>query len=84
MKKKLTACLVLSMVVAAMMPTAAFAHGHGRGTGTGHHGGGYRRNAAYATCPVQDCTTLGIHAHDGTYYSCAQPHQGHNNCIWLS
>lgn len=78
-KKKVVLALALTAAIAATTSgVSALAHGHGGG---GCHG--RRQAATYDLCDVEDCHTVGLHKHDGTYYCghyIGDGHDYHETC----
>ena len=71
--KKLLAAGLACAALAAMLVVTVSAHGCHGGRRSGHHGGGYAQNSAsvqasVTVCPVDGCTAVGRHWHDGTLY----------------
>ena len=77
-KKKVVLALALTAAIAATTSgVSALAHGHGGGC----HG--RRQAATYDLCDVEDCHTVGLHKHDGTYYCghyIGDGHDYHETC----
>ena len=78
MKRKVALFLCIAIIIAAMLPVAAYARGGYRG---GHHGGGRVNESVaprFALCPIDNCKVYGPHAHDGNWY-CNQSGVNWNN-----
>lgn len=72
--RKSIAILAVAVYAVAVMPVTAFAHGHG---------GGVAVRQGYSLCNVDNCNTVGIHQHGGTYYcghSIGDGHDYHRLC----
>ena len=69
MKKKILTSIILFVMIVAVLPVAAFAHG-GRGSS---------QKCSYPLCPVGECNTTGIHRHDGICYSGHRLGDGHGH-----